>query len=266
MNSYAKWSLVCVLFSATGCASDGTRDAQEREQLASSAQAILGGDPTWAVELTGVAVLDMWSFAQNDWSSFCTATMLSNRVALTAKHCTSESITYGKQIHVRVGANRIGVAQLIPFPAEVAPTDVALLRLSTPMPLFDELAGAFTTTGYRRPIHGGTDAELAGRTLWCFGIGQLYDQPTNAFFTARYEPNRITNRVETPMNAREQWHTNGDSGGPCFLTDDGGGYNKMTIASVVSSSPPMVYPPIAKHAGAEEWRAWATWITAALGN
>jgi hypothetical protein len=254
-TSYGR--LVAVLsvgIAGAGCgvAPDGLDDPVTG--IESTEGAITGGSVQSAV-YSGIVALELYDLNQHVFTVFCSGTMMSNGVALTAKHCLSDPKTVGQQIWVSMGGQR----QLSTTQSWHPSLDVAVIRFPAMKMwnwVFNHYATSppqLNTTSFRRSIYQGTNASLNNTPLTCYGYGPggPYAPMTVATFNTTFNdglnpPNTL--HLRYAQNGPEA--VGGDSGMGCFLGNDS---YLVPLAGIEQGT---FVHTLAWADGAESWRSW----------
>jgi uncharacterized protein (TIGR03382 family) len=202
-----------VPLAAAGCAAVGDGDG-EPAGLGQGHQAIVNGELAGA-EPEVVALV-------YDGSEFCSATLVSPRVVVTAAHCLPPNLDVPvDQLGVffgsstQAGGTTIGVAEAVVHPAwnpDVVPNDIGLIALAEDAPVAPaRMIGSFTRGS-------GEAVRLVG-----FGI-TVADGHDNG---VKREGMATIEHVDAStifLDAGPSLTCNGDSGGPLFVGDGAGGW------------------------------------------
>lgn len=145
----------------------------------------------------------------------CTGTLLRNNIVLTAGHCTG-TVNGGQWVTHRVSnpagqSATIAQADLV----ELAGTDLAIARLSDPLPISGQTAGGWVELSYAAP------SSLVNQTANCVGYGDGVCSTTGAGAQKKAALKITaggTNTLTYSANNSNQTLEAGDSGGPCFLS------------------------------------------------
>lgn len=246
MNAYRFTSRVCSAALATlgllsGCAAS---DPEFTEDVAEEQDAIFNGT---AASSSSLGHVTMHSNGQTGQCGFiCSATLITNQWALTAKHCVATFDQNGNFLsgiagpEVMIGydtpSGRVWRQGLQAFHHPTSPVDATLIRLSSKFTIDSSV------TGLNNTLTTLSDASLIGQNLVCHGYGgNRYDppgtdvcgntwaQPYSAGFDVLRRAtltvsNAANGYVEVRPNAQQQQLFYGDSGTSCFKTFAGGAH------------------------------------------
>jgi hypothetical protein len=269
-----------------GCAlpmENEDKSIETEADLGTSQESISNGFAS-TEQYSGVVALQYWSTTLNTWYTFCSATLVTNKVAVTAEHCLTNPIVLQKQLWGRMGT------QFIPISATRTNSDfdIAVVRFSYPMymyawnafmPLPSSLAGlAVNDHDYGRAFYSGTNASLDWTYALCAGYGgggtSLPQPPLrSAFLRVRYRD------TYQPFDELHAYRTNnqlqqpGDSGGPCLNIGSGQPFTSGTPIYIFTAPLEYVQSRCAGGSfdfcygyGAESWGPWAFLTVADLNQ
>ncbi len=144
----------------------------------------------------------------------CSSTLITNKIALTAKHCVDtyfdefETIKTNNQYYLHFGGEKQKVVRVYRHDSE----DVAAYVVADGF----EIDGK--TSGYSRDIYPDSNFSLHGDLVVCTGWGVNTNSNSGAmvFRKALFNVDAFFWKLEFPMNDSGQNVAPGDSGGSCF--------------------------------------------------
>ena len=207
-------------FASTGCTAEATEDETNEEHVASTASAIVGGEAT-----TGYA--SVGALTQRG-RSFCTGTVVTKRLVVTAAHCLQE--VQASNIRFALGPNastpetQLGVSRIVAHPkydAKRLTNDIGVVVLSqdapvTPIEINDSMSSSWVGRALTFVGYGVTS-----------GFGKMGSGVKRAVDIAVSE-------VGSTQFAYEDRRKNtcfGDSGGPAFAKDAAGNLVLVGVTS-----------------------------------
>jgi hypothetical protein len=241
-----------------GCAA--AVEPADDEDVESVSAAITNGT-TVPDDFSGVLAMQVFSQTWNSWATFCTATLMNNNKAITAKHCFDDMDSDPRPKFAKMGSQRIAIVKDVRHPS----LDIAAFKLASPMQMWnfsvDHFVGipALTTSDYARGAYTGTNASLDGRDLFCYGEGGASasnPQPalTTATLPATFQSDHFNPLNEIHVHKRNnQLEQAGDSGGPC-LSGSSVVADRLVfpLSGCFYSGFNFCYGP-----GAQDWALWA---------
>jgi len=208
-----KLSLVASAFASTsmGCAAEATDDESSEEHVASTASAIVGGQATSGYAAVGALT--------QRGRSFCTGTVVTKRLVVTAAHCLQDVRASG--IRFALGSNastpeaQLGVTRIVSHPeydAKRLTNDIGVVVLSqdapvTPIEINDTMSSSWVGRALTFVGYGVTNGVGKGGS----GVKRAVDI--------------VVSEVNSTQFAYEDARKNtcfGDSGGPAFAKDAAG--------------------------------------------
>lgn len=199
-----------LLASAVGCAPVGDAPDDESGATQEIVNGYLLSTPT--VEAYGLVSI-------NANGSFCSAVLYKNSWVLTAAHCFGFTApTSGVTATMGTQSRTSDRVRLIPN------ADLAVVHVTAPFSVNG------STTGFTMPLHTGTITSLQGQSLYCFGAGTYGFNPGGGVqldFRWRWAPMTVASYAADlhlysfAPNASGQIQGPGDSGGPCFISQNG---------------------------------------------
>ena len=218
-----KLSLVAsaLAVASVGCAVETSGDETSEEEIESTASAIVGGQTT--TEYAAVGALTQRG------SAFCTGTLVSKRLVVTAAHCLQD--VRASNIRFALGPNasspqvQLGVSQVVPHPkynAKQLTNDIGVLVLSQDAPVTPVA------------INDSMTASWVGRTLTFVGYGVTSGFGAKGGSGVKRAVDIAVSEVGSTQFAYADRRKNtcfGDSGGPAFATDSAG---NLTLVGVTS--------------------------------
>lgn len=185
--------MLSVVLAVAGCGDVGISSEQPSDEELAEIEAAIQGGAGNAVERQGNLALEFWSNESNAYVAYCSAVLMANRSALTAKHCTVGEVDPAtRAVYAHMGTQRVQITEVIPNPS----WDVAVIRFAAPMAMPNWNRTRFLTSppqvntrDYVRALYSGTNASLKGARLTCIGYGPGVANalPTFATFTADYD-------------------------------------------------------------------------------
>jgi hypothetical protein len=141
----------------------------------------------------------------------CTGYLATNRWVITARHCVVN--LNASDLSVKMGSSSSTATRIELFPS--IETDVALVKLSSAMPMF-----GFSFGHHIRWVPD-LATSLKGEMFWCWGYG-AHDETGVIDGVLRFTAGQIVSEVSSakkllmPPNQFGEQLAPGDSGGPCF--------------------------------------------------
>jgi hypothetical protein len=216
--------LVATLVAAAGCG--GVEDPGAADPSVGQAEAPILKGTAIADDYSGHLALEVYVDSLQNYFAYCSATLITNTVALTAKHCLSGTGVTGRQIYARMGGQRMAITSSATHPT----LDVAVVRFpamvmlnwdqthfGSPIPFLGPIA-IFATSGYQRALYGGSNASLNNTNLTCFGDGPggVGAPMTTATFKTTYNDGfNPSGSLHVWPNGAGQMPQLGDSGMGC---------------------------------------------------
>ena len=207
-------------FASVGCAAEAADDETTGEEVDSTASAIVGGQTTTDYAAVGALT--------KRGSAFCTGTLVSKRLVVTAAHCLQE--VRASNIRFVLGPKaatpevQLGVSRVVPHPqydADKLTNDIGVLVLSQDAPVAPI------------PINDSMPSSWVGRVLTFVGYGS-----TGGFGGAGSGVKRVVDIAISEVGSTQFAYRDrrkntcfGDSGGPAFAKDSAG---NLTLAGVTS--------------------------------
>lgn len=152
MVARTKLSSIVFELAFAGCAGDADDDWESR----AATSPIYNGNSVSSENETGFLALTRYP----DQHIFCSAILMTNTKALTAKHCLAgDPEPWSK--YIKMGTQYAWVVD----EALKSDEDVAMIKLYPPLTM------SGSSTGFSRPIYAGTNQYLDGEYLACFGHG-----------------------------------------------------------------------------------------------
>jgi hypothetical protein len=249
-------------FAAAGCTSNVVDSDEQPEGIDSVLAGIQNGS-AWTQNYSGFVKLQ-YDYNGQRWT-FCSGTLIANKVVLTNRHCIDDKVGTGQRIYAVNGNQTTSVvptADDVRYHPRSGPgalnyIDVAMLRLSAPMAMYrSSPPNTFAYTGYFRPFYWGADSALQGAAAFCQGAGPggYNAQTTVGNFTLHYTPSDSTD-ISIYGNSAGMGFVGGDSGGGCMAPR----YDLVSAWPLQFVQRGIWNPSNAYGHGAEQWRDWAFW-------
>ncbi|MEM1008508.1 MAG: trypsin-like serine protease [Myxococcota bacterium] len=208
--------LVAVLFLHFAC-----QTAEQPELLTSKAQPIIGGQPD--LNYPGIGALNI-----NRQSNFCTGTLITPRLVVTAAHCVDALNNYIQQGLETFFRMDFPTGSGNNFRSEYVPIQSAQNHpLWNPSGLRNDIAVVILRDPVRTtkplPINTSSiDASWIGRELYFLGYGVIQTRPARVRATRKYSARIPIIRVASQTYSNESPNRSicsGDSGGPALFVD-----------------------------------------------